>query len=49
MTAAAKIAWYITEGRRRGSTGVSLREVDEAYLATAVSGLRPRMRLPSAG
>jgi ethanolamine ammonia-lyase small subunit len=30
--AAAKIAWYITEGRRLGLTGVALRESDKALL-----------------
>ena len=28
-TAAAKIAWYVNEGRRLGLTGVELRERDE--------------------
>ena len=31
-TAAAKIAWYITEGRRLGLTGVALRESDTRLL-----------------
>ena len=30
--AAAKIAWHITEGRRLGLTGVSLREIDSHML-----------------
>jgi ethanolamine ammonia-lyase small subunit len=31
-TGAAKIAWYVTEGRRLGLTGVALRESDSAML-----------------
>jgi ethanolamine ammonia-lyase small subunit len=32
LTAAKKIAWYLTEGRRLGLTGVALRESDTALL-----------------
>ena len=40
-TAAAKIAWYLNEGRRLGLTGVALRELD-APQATAALGHQTR-------